>query len=245
MKPRHGPPFILNPQQPSVFPPVNQAMLEPNGLLAIGGDLSLPRLLAAYRHGIFPWFNEDQPILWWTPDPRAVLFPASLKISRSLRKRLRQQPFRITLDTAFADVIQGCAAARKKSHGTWITTAMQTAYIQLHEAGYAHSVEVWQDELLVGGLYGVSLGKVFFGESMFSRSNDASKIALVYLVYQLQRWAFDLIDCQVESAHLNSLGAIPVSRHDFMVRLDKAMQAPTRQGIWRCDPDLTEAILHS
>lgn len=243
MKPHQGPPYFLNPHKPSEFPPVHQALREPNGLLAIGGDLSVPRLLAAYQQGIFPWFNEDQPILWWSPDPRAVLFPDALKISRSLRKRLRQQPFRITLDTAFAEVIQECAAARKKSHGTWITPEMQTAYIQLYESGYAHSVEAWQDEHLVGGLYGVSVGSAFFGESMFSRSNDASKVALVYMVHQLRYWKFEFIDCQVESTHLNSLGAVSINRDDFIMHLNKAIQAPTRQGHWQCDPGLAEVII--
>ncbi|MEO6696524.1 MAG: leucyl/phenylalanyl-tRNA--protein transferase, partial [Gammaproteobacteria bacterium] len=180
-------PCWLSPED-QIFPDVNLALREPDGLLALGGDLSPERLLAAYRKGIFPWYNEGQPILWWSPDPRAVLFPSRVKISRSLRKTLRQGRYRITLDQAFRSVIEGCAAPRNGVPGTWISRAMMEAYTELHERGYAHSVEAWRDGQLVGGLYGVALGRVFFGESMFSRSPDASKVALASLARQLAVW---------------------------------------------------------
>lgn len=199
----------------SSFPPVENALTEPNGLLAVGGDLSPHRLVEAYCKGIFPWFNEDEPIYWWSPDPRMVLFPAELKISRSLRKTLKKDHYQIRVDTQFEQVMQACAAPRQGQAGTWIHPQMVAAYTQLHELGLAHSVETWIDDKLVGGLYGVALGKVFFGESMFSRVTDASKIAFVHLVKQLQCWEFGLIDCQVRTQHLSSLGAREISRSDF------------------------------
>lgn len=242
MKPQHGPPFFLDRHHPGEFPDIALALTEPDGLLAVGGDLSQPRILAAYRRGIFPWYSDGQPILWWSPNPRAVLMPEQLNISRSLRKTLRRGQFHATLDTCFAKVIAACAAARKDGRGTWITQEMQTAYCSLHAAGYAHSVEVWQDEVLVGGLYGISLGQIFFGESMFSRVNDASKVALVYLAAQLQRWGFALIDCQVQSPHIASLGAVAIPRHHFAERLTEHVEQPTRLGNWQFDADLAQGI---
>lgn len=198
------------------FPPVNSALRDPDGLLAIGGDLSPKRLLDAYAKGIFPWYSKGQPILWWSPNPRCVLEMENLKISRSLKKTLRRNIFRVTFNQAFADVMTGCAEARWGSTETWITKEMFQAYLELHNLGYAVSVECWYDERLMGGLYGVVLGEVFFGESMFSRKNDASKVALVHLVEHLKRKNFRLIDCQVHSRHLQSLGAKPISRNLFV-----------------------------
>ncbi len=197
------------------FPPLEKAMREPNGLLAAGGDLSADRLIQAYRHGCFPWFSEGQPILWWSPDPRTVLFPNELHVSRSLGKLLRQQRYKVTFDQDFATVIQACAAPRNYADGTWITEAMQNAYLQLHQRGYAHSVEVWDQDELVGGLYGLAMGQLFFGESMFSRADNASKVGFVTLVRQLQAWGFVLIDCQMPTDHLHSLGARAIPRNVF------------------------------
>jgi len=204
----------------SSFPPLEKALDEPNGLLAVGGDLSPQRLIEAYCKGIFPWFNEGEPIYWWSPDPRMVLFPAELKISRSLCKTLRKDHYQIRADTAFTQVMQACAAPRQGQSGTWIHPQMIAAYTALHEMGLAHSVETWIDGELVGGLYGVALGKVFFGESMFSRITDASKIAFVHLVKQLQYREFGLIDCQVKTRHLASLGAREISRISFSRQLE-------------------------
>lgn len=220
------------------FPPVELA--SPEGLLAIGGDLRCERLLEAYRHGIFPWFSEGQPILWWSPDPRAVLLPSELKIARSLRKILRRGAFRVTLDRAFSAVMHACAAPRRRNAdgGTWITLEMIDAYCRLHEQGYAHSVETWLGDELVGGLYGVALGGAFFGESMFSRRSDASKVGFVHLVRQLQTWGYALIDCQLPSPHLSRLGAKTVRRRDFLLRLDAALALPGRAAPWRLEPGL-------
>lgn len=207
----------------STFPPVEQALHNPNGLLASGGDLSVPRLLDAYRHGIFPWFNPGDPILWWSPDPRMVLFPEELHISRSLAKRLRHRDYQVRTDTDFGAVMQACAAPRLRENaaasGTWISSDMMAAYMRLHRQGYAHSVEVWKNGALVGGVYGVAIGRMFYGESMFSCMADASKIALVHLCRQLQRWGFGMIDCQMETAHLASMGARPISRSAFCTKL--------------------------
>ena len=197
------------------FPPLETALREPNGLLAAGGDLRPERLLAAYRHGCFPWYQEGQPLLWWSPDPRTVLFPDELHVSRSLRKRMRQGDYQVTFDKAFAEVIQGCAGPRSYADGTWITTPMQDAYIRLHEMGVAHSVEVWQQGQLVGGLYGLAMGELFFGESMFSRATDASKVGFVTLVERLREWGFALIDCQMPTRHLQSFGARSIPRAAF------------------------------
>jgi leucyl/phenylalanyl-tRNA--protein transferase len=208
------------------FPPVGRAMREPNGLLAAGGDLSPQRLIAAYRHGCFPWYEQGQPILWWSPDPRMVLPPAELKVSRSLRKVMRQGRFNVTLDTAFADVIRACAEPRAYAQGTWITPAIEAAYVALHERGIAHSVEAWQDGELVGGLYGIAMGRLFFGESMFSRATDASKVAFATLVEYLQNAGFVLIDCQMHTRHLESLGAREISREAFGHYLEHYLDAP-------------------
>ena len=233
-------PYWLDPRDPTLaFPPVELALRDPDGLLALGGDLAPERLLAAYRQGIFPWYSEGQPILWWSPDPRMVLLPNELKISRSLRKTLRKRPFRITLDTDFPAVMAACADPRADGHGTWITEEMTLAYRRLHELGYAHSVEAWQEGHLVGGLYGVALGRVFFGESMFTRATDASKVAFVHLVEQLMRWDFALIDCQVHTGHLASLGAKPIPRSDFTTALLREAQPPDRRGPWRLDADIS------
>lgn len=195
------------------------ALNEPDGLLAAGGDLSVERLIQAYRLGIFPWYEDGQPILWWSPDPRCVVFTESYKPSRSLRKVLNKQIFQITIDTCFKDVIEACAQPRDYSEGTWITQDMVTAYCRLHHQGYAHSFECWHEGELVGGLYGVSLGRVFFGESMFSRMSNASKVAFVALVRHCQRLDFPLIDCQVTNHHLLSLGAEEIPRNDFATHL--------------------------
>jgi leucyl/phenylalanyl-tRNA--protein transferase len=221
-----------------VFPPVDSALEEPNGLLAAGGDLSPQRLLAAYRLGIFPWFGEGDPILWWTPDPRMVLYPAELKVSRSLRKSVRRADYEIRVDSRFREVMQACAAPRPGQAGTWITDRMLDAYCLLAERGHAHSVETWRDGELIGGLYGVALGRVFFGESMFSRATDASKLALVHLVRQLERWQFGLIDCQMRTAHLASLGACEISRSRFSRELRQLVNYPEVPRSWTFDRDL-------
>lgn len=226
---------MLHAQNPVTFPPVENALTEPNGLLAIGGDLSPQRLLEAYCNGIFPWFNESDPILWWSPDPRMVLFPDELKISRSLRKKLKNGNHQIRTDEHFVQVMQACASPRESQAGTWIHPQMITAYTTLHEMGLAHSVETWIDGELAGGLYGVALGKVFFGESMFSRVTDASKIALVHLVKQLQCWGFDMIDCQVKTAHLASLGAREIPRIEFNRRLNHSIPDSPTGGKWDFD----------
>ncbi|HHC72240.1 MAG TPA: leucyl/phenylalanyl-tRNA--protein transferase [Thiotrichales bacterium] len=218
---------------PEWFPPVSSALEEPNGLLAVGGDLSPRRVLAAYRRGIFPWYSQGQPILWWSPDPRAVLFPERLHISRSLRKRLRRRSYRVTLDLAFEAVIEACAAVpRPGQEGTWITSEMAEAYLRLHRLGYAHSVETWQAGRLVGGLYGVAMGRIFFGESMFSRETDASKVAFAHLVRHLRRYDYRLIDCQVETSHLLSLGAGNIPRDRFVAMVDELVgeEAPPGPG---------------
>lgn len=209
-------PYWIDPDSPEIFfPDVETALREPDGLLAVGGDLKPERLLLAYRNGIFPWFGPDQPILWWAPDPRLVLFPEQLRISRSLSRTLRKQRFTVTFDTAFAQVVDECAAPRPGQAGTWITPEMQSAYRRMHELGHAHSVECWQHGELVGGLYGIAIGHVFFGESMFTRVADASKVGFVTLVQQLQASGYRLIDCQVHTDHLESLGAMMIPRPDF------------------------------
>ena len=219
----------------SYFPPVETALAEPNGLLAMGGDLSAERLLDAYRHGIFPWFNPGEPILWWSPDPRMVLAPDAIRVSRSLAKRIRNGGFEVRVDTAFGDVMRACAEPREGTGGTWISPAMVAAYTRLHQAGCAHSVETWRDGRLAGGLYGVAIGRMFYGESMFSREPDASKVALVCLARQLQRWGFGLIDCQMETAHLASLGAHTMPRTAFTARLAELVHLPHRLGPWHFD----------
>jgi leucyl/phenylalanyl-tRNA---protein transferase len=231
--------FVLNPKANDVrFPPVELASRE--GLLAVGGDLQPQRLIEAYRRGIFPWYNEGQPILWWSPDPRAVLLPTQVKVSRSLRKTLRSEKFRVTFDTNFRTVVQACAGPRPRypQGGTWITPAMLDAYVELQRLGHAHSVETWDGERLVGGLYGVALGGAYFGESMFSHATDASKVALVHLARQLARWGYCLIDCQLPSAHLERLGAQSVRRRDYLALLDEALRLPAHAAPWHFDADL-------
>lgn len=198
------------------FPDVETALKEPDGLLAAGGALSPDWLLHAYESGVFPWYEDGQPILWWSPDPRLVLFPEQLKISRSLRKLINNNPYHLTINRDFRAVVANCGELRESSPGTWITRDMEAAYAQLHELGLAHSVEVWDAEKLVGGLYGVAIGRVFFGESMFSKQPNTSKLALVGLVRQLEQWQFELIDCQISSEHLLSLGAEEISRRQFI-----------------------------
>ncbi|UYG06433.1 leucyl/phenylalanyl-tRNA--protein transferase [Halomonas sp. M4R1S46] len=209
------------PERPVRFPPVSTALSDPGGLLAAGGDLSPAWLLAAYRHGIFPWYSEGQPILWWSPDPRMVLFPEEVRVRRSLAKRLRNGGFRVTADSAFEAVVAACAAPRHDQPETWITAEMQAAYARLHHLGAAHSVEVWQEGRLVGGLYGIALGPVFFGESMFSRVSDASKVALVALARSMAAEGGRLIDCQMHTAHLASLGARDIAREEFIGYLEQ------------------------
>lgn len=235
-------PFLLDPLNKTDFPNVNDALLEPDGLLAIGGDLSTERLLAAYRHGIFPWYSDGQPILWWSPNPRAVLFPVELKISRSLRKSIRRQNYIITADSAFDAVISECAVPRKDGLGTWITEEMNQAYIRLHQQGHAHSIEVWRDKRLIGGLYGVSVGQVFFGESMFSRESDASKLAFSFLVTQLKSWNYGLIDCQIYSEHLGTLGARVIPREDFVKLLEKYCVRNGKIGQWKFDISANDVL---
>jgi len=214
-----------------VFPAPDDA--EPSGLLAVGGDLSLRRLLLAYCMGIFPWYSEGEPILWWSPDPRLILEPGQIIISRSLRRVLKKSIFQITMDRDFAAVIQGCAAAARRGEpGTWIVDDMITAYTRLHAAGFAHSVETWHEGKLVGGLYGISIGSAFFGESMFSQVSDASKAALAYLAAALRQWGMGLIDCQITTEHLLSMGAREVPRAEFLDRLSQALRAETRTGAW-------------
>ena len=215
--------FHLAPHSsPDAFPDPQLALDEPNGLLAAGGDLGPCRLLCAYRRGIFPWFGEGQPILWWSPDPRAVLWPDALRISRTLRRTLRRETFTITTNTAFDRVVRECAAPRAGQDGTWITRGMAAAYGRLHRAGHAHSIECWRDAELAGGLYGIAIGRVFFGESMFNRVADASKIALTHLC----GLGFGLIDCQLPNPHLARLGAVEMNRQRFLALLDELCEAP-------------------
>ena len=220
------------------FPPADQALDDPPGLLAVGGDLRPERLLAAYRQGIFPWFDDDSPILWWSPDPRMVLVPEQVHISRSLRKVLRRQTCCVTMDSAFDEVIHHCADLRQQTQGTWITDDMQLAYRELHQLGFAHSVEVWQDQRLVGGLYGIALGRMFFGESMFSLADNASKIAFTALCRQLEQWRFELIDCQMPTEHLSSLGARPMPRSEFLLQLARNNRNPDPVGHWKFTAEL-------
>ena len=222
----------------SVFPDPNRATRD--GLVAYGDDLTPELLVDAYSHGIFPWFDDDaQPVLWWSPDPRAVMAPAELRVSKSLGKRIRSGAFRVTMDLAFGDVTAACAAPRADSAGTWITPRMRICYRQLHDVGLAHSVEAWHGDALVGGLYGISLGRMFFGESMFSRVPDASKVALAHLAKQLEAWDFDLIDCQLPTRHLASLGAREVPRRDFLERVAANRRLPHRRGRWMFDDNVT------
>jgi len=223
------------------FPPIEDAFED--GLVAAGGDLSPNRLLNAYRHGLFPWFNEDDPILWWSPNPRMVLFTDKIKLSKSLKKALRTSSFTFTFDQAFEQVMTACSQPRSDltddpNNGTWIHPEMIDAYVSLHQQGDAHSIECWQDGKLVGGLYGVAIGKMFFGESMFSRVRDSSKMALVALCQQLNRWGFSLIDCQVYSEHLASLGAEEIEQADFIKYINEYCQQDKASDAWQLDSDL-------
>ena len=211
-----------------MFPPIESALDDPNGLLAMGGDLSRERLIEAYRRGIFPWYEEDQPLLWWSPNPRAVITPKSVHISRRIKKTMRVKQYTVTIDTAFDRVIKGCGKQRKNSHGTWITEDMQAAYIDLFNSGNAHSLEVWFGEELIGGLYGVAIGNgIFCGESMFHTVSDASKIAFIVLCKQLERWNWRLIDCQIMNPHLASLGVVDIPRQTFKDLLEQ----PTKNDV--------------
>ncbi len=221
---------------PDAFPDIDDALVEPDGLLAAGGDLSASRLLAAYRRGIFPWYEEGQPILWWSPDPRCVLEPDEIHVSRSLRRAARGSSGELRINTAFADVIAACAAPRPPQRGTWITREMMRSYERLHRDGWAHCVEVWQDAQLVGGIYGLAIGRMFFGESMFSRETNASKFALLALCRILSNHGFELLDCQVVTRHLTSLGASMISRADFKAILKRACTPPTAFENWPDDP---------
>ena len=222
------------------FPSPDQA--EPSGLLAVGGDLAPERLLLAYSLGIFPWPLVARPLLWFSPDPRMVLLPAALHVPRSLRKQLRRMPFEVRLDTAFPEVVRRCALVRRPEEAsTWITAELAEAYVRLHELGFAHSAEAWQDGRLVGGLYGVSLGGAFFGESMFAERPDASKLAFVTLVRQLERWGFDLIDCQVHTDHLARFGATEWPRRRFLAALADSLARTSRRGRWTLDSGLRPA----
>jgi leucyl/phenylalanyl-tRNA---protein transferase len=232
---------FLGPADP--FPPVDQALENPDGLLAAGGSLTTRRLIDAYSRGIFPWFNEGDPILWWSPDPRTVLRPANVHVSHSLRKRLRKEDFLITIDRAFARVLAGCAAPRVDESGTWLSAAMRRAYGALHAAGLAHSIEVWMDGELAGGIYGVAIGRMFFGESMFARRTDASKIAMVRLAAQLDRWQFPMIDCQLETQHLMSLGAEHMTRRRFVAEVEALVNE--EPPAWELDADLAGAVSHA
>jgi leucyl/phenylalanyl-tRNA--protein transferase len=224
------------------MPSATSALAEPNGLVAIGGGLSVPRLLDAYRHGIFPWFDDGDPVLWWSPDPRLVLPTNAVHVSRSLARRLRRRDVTVTADTAFAEVIAACAAPRDGDGRTWITAEMQRAYQALHRHGAAHSLEVWVDGRLAGGIYGVAIGRAFFGESMFSRATDGSKLAIVYLANQLARWEVPFIDCQVTSDHLISLGARELPRRALLDRIGALVDRPPIAGPWRLDPDLPDRV---
>ncbi|MDM8561392.1 leucyl/phenylalanyl-tRNA--protein transferase [Candidatus Parabeggiatoa sp. HSG14] len=227
--------WIPHNASPDDFPPLEQALEHPDGLLAVGGDLTPSRIIMAYRLGIFPWYSDDEPILWWTPSQRMVLFPEYLKVSRSLRKSIRKGKFTVTLDQNFREVIKECAGFRRHQDGTWITDDMREAYSKLHDDGIAHSVESWYEGHLVGGLYGIALGKVFFGESMFSRQTDASKVAFAHFVWQLQRWGYELVDCQVQSQHLESLGAVCIPRQEYRTLLDHLCETQGHNNKWQFD----------
>ena len=219
-----------------IFPPADWARSD--GLLAVGGDLSTPRLITAYRLGIFPWYNEGDPILWWSPDPRMVLFPKEFYINRSLRRVLKRGEFSFTMDAAFADVVEQCAyQPEPEREHTWITPDMRAAYVALHEAGYAHSVECWRGGRLVGGLYGVAIGRCFFGESMFSAASNASKAALACLTAHLRRWRYEIIDCQLPSGHLRRLGAREIPRSEYLQYLRRGTALPPRPSPWELEID--------
>ena len=236
---------LLRPEDaPETFPDPAQALDSPNGLLALGGDLSPERLLAAYQRGIFPWYEDGQPIMWWSPDPRAVLLPGDLHVSRSLRRTLRSGRYTVSADRDFAGVIKACAETRALQ-GTWITAEMRAAYLQLHELGHAHSIETWLGDRLVGGVYGIAIGRVFFGESMFSTETDASKVALAALMRQLTGRGFGLLDCQIETGHLNSLGSRLMERGEFVSTVARLTASPKQGSSWRSSPDPTRTLVSS
>jgi leucyl/phenylalanyl-tRNA--protein transferase len=226
-------PWLLPGDPPEAFPPVETALSDPNGLLCAGGDLRPERLLAAYRRGIFPWYAAGQPILWWSPDPRAVLRPRDFHVSRSLARSIRNRGYTVSVDTAYAEVVAGCGDRALRPEGTWITPAMREAYQRLHALGHAHSVETHLGPTLVGGIYGVALGRVFFGESMFSVARDASKVAMSRLVEELTARGYELLDCQIPSAHLSSLGVHTIPRRRFVGLLQQWVDAPAPVGDWR------------
>jgi leucyl/phenylalanyl-tRNA---protein transferase len=239
---RSGPRMIPLLGPTDAFPPVERALDEPNGLLAAGGGLSVARLIAAYAAGIFPWFSEGDPVLWWCPDPRMVLPTDGVHVSRSLKRRLRRDDYEISFDRAFPEVLRACAGPRRHESGTWLVPAMMRAYERLHDAGLAHSVEIWTDGELAGGLYGVTLGRMFFGESMFTRRTDASKMAIVLLAAQLSRWQFPWIDCQMRTEHLASLGAYELPRRDFVHKVHELVQRAPVPSPWRADDDLRALV---
>ena len=225
---------LLDPDQSDqAFPHVSKALTEPDGLLAVGGCLSTQRIMSAYTQGIFPWYSNADPILWWSPDPRLIIFPEKLHISKSLQKTLRKQTFQVTFDTVFTQVIKACAAPRSDESGTWLLAEMQQAYSRLHNEGHAHSIEAWYKDELVGGLYGIAVGQVFFGESMFHRKTDASKVAFVTLIQQLSKWGYQLIDCQVHTQHLVSLGAEEISRTHFSSLLQQYNHCNPHSTAWQ------------
>jgi leucyl/phenylalanyl-tRNA--protein transferase len=228
--------WLSDTDSPDAFPQVSSALSDPEGLLAAGGDLSRDRLLAAYVRGIFPWYDEGQPVLWWSPDPRCVLWPDKLHISRRLRQQLRNSAAEIRFNTAFASVVEQCAGERRSQQGTWITQAMKAAYQDLHDAGWAHSIEVWADDALIGGLYGLCIGRVFFGESMFSAKANASKMAMIGLTRHMIANDLDLLDCQVVSPHLLTLGATTIPRQEFTTFLAEACQPPLPHDAWPDNP---------
>ena len=237
-------PYWIGPYDESGgFPDVSLALTEPNGLLAVGGNLTPKRLLDAYNKGIFPWYTDGQPILWWSPNPRAVLFPDKLNISRSVLKTIRKEHFHVTIDQAFEQVIQQCAAPRADGNGTWLTQQMIEAYCSLHELGHAHSAECWHGDELVGGLYGVAIGRVFFGESMYSSHSNASKIAFIQLACQLKEWGYALIDCQVHSNYLQSLGATEIPREDYIKLIQHWTKVPGQEIPWSLDKKLISSLI--
>ncbi len=243
-EPRLPIPWLAPDDETTPLPDPDSAMAEPEGLLAIGASLSPQRLESAYRSGIFPWYSPGEPILWWSPDPRAIIVPSRFHVSRSLQRQLRRSDYRVSLDTAFEAVVAACAAPRLDQPGTWITPEMADAYCELHGRGLAHSIEVWRDDRLIGGLYGVSTGRAFFGESMFSHATNGSKIALAWLLCQLDTWQFDFLDCQMPTDHLLSLGAETVPRRRFLLQLAASQRSATQPGPWTLSIERDDVTRH-